>query len=491
MNIAKARSIEEAVELAENLKRSGSHNWFRGQTRNWLVTSSLVRLGQGLEQTVLEKIGRFEYWVKNTPGLEYLASNPDAALAVAQHYGLPTNFVDFTTEPRIAGFFASNMQDGSDELGCIICVNIEDVKDFWNDMPAEYPPPEFLELDVPDLWRLEAQHGCFMFCPYKNFEWIYDFDRILFPNTKPLSGIGLDEVYPRRKSHLEILLDQYFMNERMIESERTMDRSKVNTVFLKAPEGGCSPDIFPQGLPEHPSWSMTTLKPWLNLAGESFYDSRTALQFEILVDVGKSLSHIASSIHSQIFNDLMAINGVRNKLINWQIRLTDDKTLHPGFSSFVTQRLARLWDGLRRLPHSSEDISLGLGMCIAFGVALRGNFGSVDRRHWDSAAEACLNEVIELEFGAADGSYSRGYASPNELLSAVRSDIESFISPKWRGQVMRSVFSILQTSWDPRRTFDFDKLAPIFAREIAPFQVLARSDAIFYSPARLDGFGLP
>jgi hypothetical protein len=56
---------------------------------------------------------------------------------------------------------------------------------------------------------------------------------------------------------------------------------------------------------------------------------------------------------------------------------------------------------------------------------------------------------------------------------------------------MKSIFPILQTSSDPRRTFDFEILAPIFAREIAPFQVLARSDAIFYSPARLDGLGLP
>jgi hypothetical protein len=491
VNIAKARNIEEAVELAENLKSSGSHNWFRGQTRNWPVTSSLVRLGQSLEQTVLEKIGRFEYWVKNTPGLEHLASNPDAAIAVAQHYGLPTNFVDFTTEPRIAGFFASNMQDSSDELGCIICVNTEDVKDFWNGMPEEYPPPEFLELNVPDLWRLEAQHGCFMFCPYENFEWIYDFDRILFPNTKPLSGIGLDEIYPRRKSHLEILLDQYFMNERMIESERTMDRSNVNTVFLKAPEGRCDLDVFPQGLPEHPSWSDATLKPWLNFAGESFFVTRTALQFELFVDVEKSLSYIASSTQSQIFHDLMGISGVRNKLIGWQIRLSDNETLPPSFSLYVTERLARLWDGLRRLPHSDEDISTGLATCIAFGVALRGDFGKQDKQHWDIAAKACLNEAIELEFGATDGSYSRGYASPSKLLSAVRSDIESFISPKWRSQVMKSIFPILQTSSDPRRTFDFEILAPIFAREIAPFQVLARSDAIFYSPARLDGLGLP
>lgn len=491
MSITKVRDVEEAVELAQELKRSGSHDWFRGQTKNWPVKSSLVRLDQSLNQAVLEKLGRFEYWVKSTAGLEHLASNPDAAIAVAQHYGLPTNFVDFTTEPAVAGFFASNLQQGSDESGCIICLSTGDVKDFWKHLPPKYKPPEFLELSVPDLWRLEAQHGCFLFCPYDNFESIYDFDRILFPNNKALSGISLDDIYPQRKSHLEILLDQYFMNERMIESERTMDRSKVNTVFLEAPEGGSDPDVFPHGLPEHPSWSSLTLNPWLNLAGESFFDSRTALQFELLVDVNKSPSHIASSTQSQIFHDLMTVSGVRNKLIRWQIRLSDNRSLPPSFSPFLTERLARLWDGLRRLPHSDEDISSGLGMCIAFGVALRGDFGNSDKRHWDTAAEACLKESIEVEFGAADGSYSRGYASPSKLLSAVRSDIGSFISPEWQNQVRESIFATLQTSWKPQRTFDFHKLAPIFATEIAPFQVLARSDAVFYSPARLESLGLP
>lgn len=491
MSITKVTDVEEAIELAETLKRAGSHNWFRGQTKNWPVKSSLVRLDESLKQITLEKIGRFTYWVKSTPGLEYLASNHDAAIAVAQHYGLPTNFVDFTTEPIIAGFFASNTQHGSDELGCIICLNTDDVKDFWKHMPARYPPPEFLELNVPDLWRLESQHGCFLFCPYDNFELIYDFDRILFPNTKQLSGISIDEIYPRRKSHLEILLDQYFMNERMIESERGIDLSMYNTHRIEAPEGGCDPEVFPQGLPEHPSWSSATIKTWLNLAGEPFIGTRTALQYELFIDVGKNLSLIAYSTRSQILNDLMTISGVRSKLISWRIRISDQNTLHPDFSSLMSERLARLWDGLRRLPHSDEDISSGLGMCIAFGVALRGEFGRSIKGHWETAAEACLNEAIELEFGAADGSYSRGYASGSKLLAAVRSDVESFMSPKWRNQFMGNISSILLTSWDPRRTFDFNKLAPIFASEIAPFQVLARSDAIFYSPARLDALGLP
>jgi hypothetical protein len=118
MSIIRVDNVAEAVRLAEKSKRSGDYDWFRGQTRNWPVRPSFMRLkDESSRQAALEKLGRYEAWVKSTPGLEHLASDTDAAIAVAQHYGLPTNFVDFTTDPRIAGFFASQTK-GRDDLGC-------------------------------------------------------------------------------------------------------------------------------------------------------------------------------------------------------------------------------------------------------------------------------------------------------------------------------------------------------------------------------------
>lgn len=49
----------------------------------------------------------FLHWVRTTNGLQALASNLDMTIAVAQHYGIATHFIDFTTEPYVAGYFAS------------------------------------------------------------------------------------------------------------------------------------------------------------------------------------------------------------------------------------------------------------------------------------------------------------------------------------------------------------------------------------------------
>ncbi len=493
MNNIKVESVEEAVRVAEQLNRPDRSYWFRGQTKDWPVRSTLARIAPEDRERMLEKLARYEGWVKSTPGLEDIASNVNATIAVAQHYGLPTNFVDFTTEPKIAAFFASEHAgpDTASDLACIVCLDIQDLKEFWQALPERYPPPEFLRMEVPDLWRLEAQHGCFLFCPYKNIEHIYDFDRILFPNTHVFRHIRRDDVYPSRKSHLEVLLDQYFMNEQMIEGERNWNSEGITQILIEAPKEGCDPEVYPNGLPEHSSWSDIAIRPWLELRAEYFDKASTTIDFRLRVQDPRNVTHIAKSVADQLLRDLFALPGIRNKLVGWNIEIMTDHGLPQDFVSRLAPKLAQLWDGLRRLPYNDKDLCTGLGMCVAFAIALRGDFRNPDGRHWERAAKECLVEPIELEFGAIDGSYSRGYASAASLAAAFRPDILSHVSDRWKDQIAKNPRGILQTAWNPKKSFDFQALTLLFAREVAPYQVLARDTAIFYSPARLNSFGLP
>src|SRR5262252_6969375 len=106
MNI-QASSVRDAVRIAEELKASGKCQWFRGQRENWHVRSTFMRLDEQGRENARIDASKFEAWVQDTPGLESLGRNFDKAIAVMQHYGMATQFVDFTTEPRIAGYFAS------------------------------------------------------------------------------------------------------------------------------------------------------------------------------------------------------------------------------------------------------------------------------------------------------------------------------------------------------------------------------------------------
>lgn len=155
MEIYRVASIAEAQALAAAFLKDGSYDWFRGQAQNWPLCSTFMRRPESEHDEIRAKIARFEHWAQTTAGLEEIVSTPDSLYAVAQHYGMPTNFVDFTTEPAVAAYFAS--ERAPDEAGaesCILCLNTADLFDIWKHMPGDYPVPECLRLDVPNLWRL-------------------------------------------------------------------------------------------------------------------------------------------------------------------------------------------------------------------------------------------------------------------------------------------------------------------------------------------------
>ncbi|MCK6563051.1 hypothetical protein L6R21_28005, partial [bacterium] len=72
-------------------------------------------------------------------------------------------------------------------------------------------------------------------------------------------------------------------------------------------------------------------------------------------------------------------------------------------------------------------------------------------------------------------------------------DIENYLEPKWKPQISGNMTGLLQAIWAPDRLFNFVPLAKLFAQQIVPVQILMRPNksAIFFSPARLDSFGLP
>lgn len=497
MSTVRVDSVEEAVQVAGRLRESGRTYWFRGESKVRPLRSSLARKNPEEREIAVEKLARYEGWIQETAGLENLSSNLHAAMAVAQHYELLTNFIDFTTEPRIAGYFASEKggPERANDSACIICLDVEDLKKFWKPLPKRTPPPEFLEIDVPNLWRLEVQHGCFMFCRYENIEKIYDFDRIIFPNDHALQGIKHADIYPVRKSNLEILLEQFFMNERLIYGDRGM-RVLMETVcdtpvVVEVPVDTVEPDVFPDGLPKHTSWNDTLLRPWLELPAEKYSESSSRTNIRVIIPEKTDMQDVVIAVREQLQRDLFQTPGIRQKLINWEVQLARNRELSEDFASRLAPRLAYLWDGLRRLPYRDEDICYGLGMCAAFAVSIKGKFPNIVSSSWESPADQCLIDPVEIEFGAYDGSYSRGYVSAQSLISALRPDLSTYLSDKWKNQMKGNIIGILQCSSDPGRTFDFSLLAPIFAREIVPNQVLARNTAIFYSPARLCSLGLP
>ncbi|MBI4903378.1 MAG: FRG domain-containing protein [Acidobacteria bacterium] len=473
--------------MAADLKRQGKYDWFRGQVQNWPLKSSFVRIGKNGEQEALERAKRFINWAKSTPGLEALVKNVDATCAVAQHYGIPTNYVDFTTSPDIAGFFAADNPNDRPLNGdsCILCLNTSDLKEFWRHLPSEYPPPEFIEVEVPNLWRLEAQEGRFLFCAYDKFENFYDLDRILFPYTGPVKTVSRQRIYPQEKSALEILLDQFFMNERLLAGTPVVQSLPWARKMTIEDQGGWSREFVPNGIPLLSSW-QTDLRPWIESSRETYSEVSAGQAIMIHAQNGSDPLQSGEALRDKIGSYLAQESSARKRAIAW--RIEGDGVL-PKRLTRLDRALRWLWDGIRALPYSDEQIADSVGRCLALWQA-----GAEERdpTAFENAARVCLGDSMEVEFGASDGAYSRAFVSRTDLLHAVRNDVGTYLNPRVMPQITTNMTGLLQAIQEPSRLFEFAALANVFVRQLAPCQVLYRSTstAAFFSPARLDRFGL-
>ena len=98
-------------DLVRNLKKyekkTGKQYYYRGQIHCWPIQSSASRVNYSSKE--MEKTQFFVEKLKENKTLnlqndEYL----NKCLAIAQHYGYKTDFIDFTTDIEVAAFFATD-----------------------------------------------------------------------------------------------------------------------------------------------------------------------------------------------------------------------------------------------------------------------------------------------------------------------------------------------------------------------------------------------
>ena len=497
-----AASLLDAIRLAEEFRARGIATYFRGQTRTWPLVSSFCRLSEGERDTANERLGLFESWVGSVAALHQLASNGEAVLAVAQHYGIPTTLIDFSTDPKVAAYFASHPEPAVDALGdsCIICLSDERLKSCCEVLRVVTPEPYDLKVltwNVLGLWRLEAQSGVFLDFPYdRSFEEIiFQFDRIIFPIERDrsiLSSLIPDcDIYPTQKSDLEVLVDQYFMIERLRRHRKRRENWTGILRHVMVPSDGTNSDgtnteyFGDGGLPLHRSWNPAILDPWLQFSGEKWMPITTAPTFVIDHAIGPDNQANAKAMSDQITKLLMDNLGLRSSPVRWRLQTfegeRDDRTLE------------LVWNGVRCLPYKLNDIAASMAMAVEYGLLIAQNPQSrIDSRLQINLARRCMRDPIYIEIGMEDGSYTRGIVSASLLYTAIRDDFWSHLTESWRERIknFQNIFFVVS---DPRRLFVFDRLISMFCVQFVPTQVILRDpdDARLYNPARAITLGLP
>jgi hypothetical protein len=470
------------------------------------LLSSYIRRNPAEREDAIQRFESFVGWAKSVRSLARIASNDDMLFAIAQHYGLPTTLVDFSTEPKVAAFFATHKAPpppGHEDVSCIICLDPDELRAMCSSLRVTRPQlvePRAVVLDVPDLLRLQAQRGVFLEYPYdESFERVaFGFDRIVFPTERNPARltrmIPVEDIYPTQKSDLEVLLDQFFMLEQMAEGTAALRRiAKAGTISIHtqaAPPDGIEAECFGNGgLPAHTSWDERHLAKWLHPPNETWTPISSAARLRVQYPKAGKSSTKVQALTQQITQLLLENPASLAGPLKWE--LVDASA----DSRRVTRAMELVWDGLRQWPYPLAEVAESLAAVVEFGLRVSEAPDACNNPALaEKLVEEVFGEVMEVEIAIEDGSYTRGYASYQLLRSAVRHDFHSFLNAKWRPQIT-DIRSILQVASNPSHVFVFDQLASVFCTQIIPTQVVLRDEgsgrARLYNLARATRVGLP
>ncbi len=480
--IYEVNNIYDAYRLIVRFKTIGKYHWFRGQSRNWALNSSLARLNKIDRQNSINKLLRFISWIKNEKGTKSFSKDIDKIIAVAQHYGIPTNFIDFTTEPKVACYFCTRKKWARKNwVSSIICINTIEIQEKFQKYKQNEICPELLNIDLLDLWRLNSQKGRFLFLPYINFEKHLSIDRINFPFTSAFSLIEEQEVFPDRKSPLETIIDKFFDNEKVIAFHEYVKKDKKIKKFQMSSIDE-SYKVIKKQLSIHNTWKKNTVNKWSINTGVFIPKKFQYENIVLNINFIKNHNILFQKVYDEIFINLNNIANLKSKYLTWEINFSDKRKLNNKY-------LELYWDGTKLYPYKLEDIAYGLSNCIVLQFISKKNRFINDEKLKEFITDL-WGESLYIEI-ASNSAHSRAFVCVENLKHCIRSDIQKYI--KFNNLIEEDISELLLYCNKVKYLFNFDKMCKLFSREIIPTQIIRNNGmgSIIYSPANLNILGIP
>lgn len=474
-------SLEEALKLAENYKESGKYDWFRGQTGIWPLISSANRLNDEERNKAEEKLKRFDNWAYKNK----LFKNFDSSEAIAQHHKLETMFIDFTVDPKVAAYFASDKINYKGyEYSCIYCLNTQDFNESIEIIKKVFPKlpdyPRLIDIEVDNLWRLEAQQGKFMYQPIVNLDWFHSLHRIVFKvKENDIKLFDESYIYPQVKSPLEERLDGFILHEKTRENlKRTysfmeeLKKAGMHIEVLKTEnELYIKEFVIEERLLKH-KWEQKDLEVWENRIIEKFKDIYTTEKIVFRIDSFKNVDENKIMAYKQMINLLNADKDIRKKAINFTIK---DNENNSELEKRFEKHSNLIWNGMRKLPYENDEISKVIGdLMLIINI---------------SSFEYEKSNKKFLKIGINDGTGGFNYAFVNEdfLYESMRSDLKKCIV-----EDTKDVRTVIYHIRSPQLLYKFESLKKLFVDSIIISQVVyGGNNFIIFSPTELELLGLP
>ena len=422
---------------------------FRGQTRDWpRLIPSIFRYEPDEKADAEKRLDEFLEWASHVPQMADYEGDPGVLTAIAQHYGIPTAYLDITTEPEVAVLFSKTVDDDSDGDAVIYCFRRSEL--------VFISGARLKEINVQNLWRLERQRGLFLHYNDASVSTaaLACATKIFFPQER-LEPRDRERLYPPRRSALETILAQWFYRSEIIEG-----LSHIRATYSAATRRQTYPGAFRwRAVPE-------LELDWVNGAVNWFYsviENATVADAPIVFTVS-DLDLLSFSTARDVARSCVT-PGVdeylRSKCLTaFEIRLSP---IAESLANSVATILNRCWDGMRVLPFQRDDMIESLSTIAALIIARAEQIEGVD--DWMDTA---LGETLTVDFAPIGGHIEAGSVSKARLLEAFSYTHVSTMTDFMQRAFGRDPLWLMDYIVEPWLLFDFKKFASLFISELVP-----------------------
>lgn len=440
-------SYEDAVRLCLELRNEKGFDYFRGQSTDWPeILPSLLRCRNDNEKSKAQRrLDDFLEWAKATPQMVSYNQSEAKLTAIAQHYGIPTRFLDLSYDPTVASIFSKSegLYYGKSVIYCFRKQDLESLKGI-----------KILEFEVENLWRLKAQHG--LFIEFEDISNIADLKsvatKVIYPTINMTSN-DLSSVYPIRKSHLETVVDQFFYRTQVANvmdmlagiPKRASIRRQTYPGIFKRRE---IPDFEPKWIGDDPRWVLAPLQ-----------------NFDV-ADEGPKFSIQTGDLTSDAENCVIVITKRLRSEVGKQLSMRQqiDFCFDRGDPSdeICTMVLNRVWDGLRVHPYSNASLEIAMARTI-LAVHRRSSPNAVSE--WE---DELWGEVQHLDACPVNGHLDGGKVSKATFSDSLRFPASELFNSFYMKMARDDSSKFLHLITDPWLIYDFQKLVTMFSEQLVP-----------------------
>lgn len=487
--IIECDSPEEAYKYARKLAAENGYNWFRGQAdSSWKLVSSRNRTGDNEDDEDEENewtliIGKLIKYFESIDGYSKYVHDWRKLLAVAQHFGIKTSFIDFTDDLDVAFYFATS-EYKAERKPCLFLLNTNEFNKCIEIIKKVHPgafemeassgvvdnTPELCDMIVEDLWRLHAQKGKFLIWNYPQIEEFFDFYgfnpfcRIHFTNDPNFNTLSKDYIYPERISELE---QRVIVFLQQLEEERGRAIAAKWLKDLKGSHEITFVDPLAQDDDLNDDWWCDRTR-WTIDPGDNFHEVNTDLEISLNIEnpTTLSFSDILEVVDYSFEMYPKSLGYLRKINLIFRFNSSDcDKDL------IFSKNLQTFFDGVKRLPYDDQEIIYGLAKVIFLQISKT-----------TGQASFPYDEYIQIEMTLKHmpDFYSRAYVKRSDIVNCFSQAFEfDNLSKFLQGQ-------------RPFRIFNFNKFKTLLIQEIVPYQIVHRGKGeVFFNPCEIKIFGIP